>query len=112
MKADKLCESFESEMGLKIGELIRFEREGMGWTIKEFINRLDYDVSPTFISKLENRGAIPGVELLCKIAEVINYPPEKLLYLAKNEKLKKYEESLEKKYIIELNKFNFTNNFI
>ena len=90
----------------KLGGLIRLKRQEMGLTVKEFINRLGYSVSPTFISKLENKGAIPGAELICKISEVINCQPEKLLDLARNEKLERYNKSLDKKYIIALNNFN------
>ena len=90
----------------KLGDLIRLKRQEMGLTVKEFINRLGYSVSPTFISRLENRGSIPGAKLICKIADVINCPPEKLLDLARNEKLERYNKSLAKKYTSALNKFN------
>ena len=80
------------ELGMKterLGEVIRSHRQAMGLTAKEFINRLEGAVSPAFMTKLENYGAVPSPELICKIANVINCPPEKLLDLAKNQKLDK-----------------------
>lgn len=90
----------------KLGALIRLHRKNKGWNVKQFIELLGGSVSPSFITKVEVYGAIPSPELICKIADVINCPPEKLFHLAKTEKLNEYKKSLDAKYNKVLNEFN------
>jgi transcriptional regulator with XRE-family HTH domain len=81
-----------------LGEIVRSYRKEKGLSAKEFIELLGGFVSPAFITKLEVYGEIPSPELICKIADVIECPAEKLLDLAKESKINGYHDSLEKKY--------------
>ena len=94
----------------KLGGLIRFYRKNKGWNVKQFIELLGGSVSPSFISQIEIYGAIPSPEVIFKIADVINWPPEKLLDLAKAEKLDKYKKSLDAKYSDAFKNFKEKNN--
>ena len=55
-----------------IGRNIRYYREQINLTAKEMANRMN--VSPSTISKIENDRISPSMEMLQKIAEVINIP--------------------------------------
>lgn len=83
---------------LPLGERVRLFRKNNGLSAIQFIKMLDRDLSPAFITKLEVHGDIPSPELICKIADVINYPAENLLKEARESKLKDYHKSLEKKH--------------
>ncbi len=80
------------------GSIVQSHRREKGWTVKAFIEQLGKDISPAYITKIEVHGEIPSPELICKIADVLNIEYEKLLNPAKNDKVKHFTETLEKKY--------------
>jgi len=80
------------------GEMVQEFRRKKGWTVKTFIEQLGQDVSPAYITKIEIHDEIPSPGLICRIADVLNVDYESLLKAAKDDKIKHFEESLEKKY--------------
>jgi transcriptional regulator with XRE-family HTH domain len=84
------------------GDIVKRHRSEKGWTIKEFIDRLKADsrttVSPAFITRVEQYGEIPGPELICRMAEVLELDLKKLLETARRVKVEKFDRGLEKKY--------------
>jgi transcriptional regulator with XRE-family HTH domain len=80
------------------GEMVQFYRREKGWTVKEFIEKLGGKLSPTYVTKIEVHGEIPKPEVICKIAGVFGLDEQKLLAAAKELKVQKFEESLEKRY--------------
>lgn len=85
-------------MSKSFGILIQKLRKGKKWTVKEFIEKLEVKVSPTYITKIEVYGEIPKPELICKMAEVFNYNEQKLLNEAKENKVYRFQEALSEKY--------------
>ncbi|MFA5880259.1 MAG: helix-turn-helix transcriptional regulator [Candidatus Margulisiibacteriota bacterium] len=85
-------------MNKAFGELIQKLRKEKGWTIKDFIEKLGSDLSPTYITKIEVYGEIPSPEVICKIADVFNFDEKELLERAKQNKVERFEKSLEEKY--------------
>lgn len=85
-----------------VGKIIRAERLKRDWTVKHFIeqleSRIQKRVSPAYITRIEQYEEIPSPELLCVIADVFGYDVEQLLGLAKEAKIRKFDENLEKKY--------------
>jgi transcriptional regulator with XRE-family HTH domain len=80
------------------GEEIRILRQKKEWTVKQFIEALNKDISPAYITKIEVHGEIPKPELICEIAEVLAADPEKLLAMAQKNKAETYQKQLEEKY--------------
>jgi transcriptional regulator with XRE-family HTH domain len=83
---------------LSFGALIQKLRRAKGWTVKQFIEKLEVDISPAYIARIELHGEIPSPELMIKIASVFDYNEAELWECAKNIKIKKFENSLERKY--------------
>lgn len=82
-------------------EIIRKARSDKALTVKEFIEQLKQlgaDLSPSYITKIEVHGEIPQPDLVCKIAEILNLDQLTLLEAAKENKIRSYEQVLEKKY--------------
>jgi len=80
------------------GEKIQDFRKEKGWTVKEFIERLGNELSPAYITKIEVHGEIPSPELICKFAGIFGLKEQELLESAKEIKVQKFEESLDKRY--------------
>lgn len=85
-------------MSKAFGELIQKLRKEKEWTIKDFIEKLGGELSPTYITKIELYREIPSPEVICRIADVFKYDVEKLLDYAKKNKVDRFEKSLEEKY--------------
>lgn len=83
---------------LSFGETVQDLRRKKRWTVKNFIEHLDLDVSPAYITKIEIHGEIPNPTIICKIADAFDIEYAKLLDAAKEDKVKHFEISLEKKY--------------
>ncbi len=84
---------------LSFGETVQDLRRKKRWTVKNFIEHLDLDVSPAYITKIEIHGEIPNPNIICKIADAFDMDYEDLLSTAKTDKVKYFKESLEKKYV-------------
>jgi len=86
----------------RFGELIQALRQEKGWTVKEFIGKLksrwDIKISPAYITRVEQYGEIPSPEFICAIADIFGYDLNKLLSCARQEKLVKFNKTLEEKY--------------
>ena len=88
----------------RFGELIQNKRRKKGWTVKEFIEELGEigkkgkRISPAYITKIEVHGEIPNPEVICKMANVLNYDVDELLKCAKQHKMDKFSNTLKKKY--------------
>ena len=80
------------------GYKVQAARKKKGWAVKTFIDRLDVELSPAYITKIEVHGEIPAPSLICKIAEILDLDRAALLEAAKENKMRTFEESLEKKY--------------
>ena len=87
---------------LSFGELILSMRKEREWTIKEFIERikrLGYkNITPAYITRIEQYNEIPSPELICHIADVFGYDVEKLLEHAKRMKIERFNKTLGEKY--------------
>ena len=83
-----------------LGETIRSRRLQNGWTAKEFIKKLDEDLSPSYIAKIELHDEIPSPELLNKMAHVLGLSVERLVRLVKIDKIRRFKMSLDKKYTV------------
>ena len=85
-----------------VGKIIRAERLKRDWTVKTFreqiLSRIKGTVSPAYITRIEQYDEIPSPELLCVIADIFGYDVEQLLGLAKEAKVRRFDENLEKKY--------------
>ena len=84
------------------GDLIREKRAELGWTIKEFLRRLETATekapSPAFITRVEQYGEIPGPDLIIRMAEALNLDVDCLLKAARQDKVEKFDKGLEDKY--------------
>ena len=80
-----------------IGKAIRKFRQDNGLTVKDFIKKLDVDISPTYINKLETSIEDPSPKVACKVAGLLGYRPEVFLQIIKDNKISKYNASLEKR---------------
>jgi len=86
-------------MNKEFGNLIQKLRKEKGWTVKEFIEKLEgQKISPTYMTKVEVYGEIPSPELTCKMADILGCDPQKLLDTAKEHKINKFEKTLNEKY--------------
>ena len=86
---------------MTFGERIKQLRTAEKWTIKELVEKLnkrEQKASPAYISKIELHNEIPSPEFICILADLFNVNEEELTDCAKEEKVKYFEESLEKKY--------------
>jgi len=85
-----------------IAEIIKAERAKRNWTVKHFTEKLrpavGKNLSPAYITRIEQYGEVPSPELLCIIAEILELDLEKLMELARETKVRRFDESLEKKY--------------
>ncbi|OGT08328.1 MAG: hypothetical protein A2X78_03085 [Gammaproteobacteria bacterium GWE2_37_16] len=91
-------------MNKEFGDLIQKLRKQKGWTAKEFLEKLgtigenDKLLSPSYITKVEVYGEIPSPEVICRMADVLDYDHEQLIEIAKNTKVNRFEQSLQEKY--------------
>lgn len=69
-------------MSKKFGNLIQQLRKNKGCTVKELIEKLDGQVSPAYMTKVEVYGEIPSPELICKIADILGHDQKNLLSIA------------------------------
>ena len=83
-----------------LGEIIRSRRLQKGWTAKELIKKLDEDLSPTYIAKIELHDEIPSPELLSKMADVLGLGLERLVRIVKRDKIKQFKIYINKKYTV------------
>jgi len=87
---------------LSFGELIQALRQERGWTVKEFIGKLESrwgkKISPAYITRVEQYGEIPSPDVICLIADIFGYNLDELLNCAKSEKMNKFDKALEEKY--------------
>lgn len=85
-------------MDNSLGDIIRDQRKLKGWTIKQFIEKLELDLSPSYITKLERYSDIPSPKVLSKIAEVFGISKGPLIYLVKNLMMARVEKYIETRY--------------
>jgi len=78
------------------GLLLRKLRECKGLT-KEKLGKC-LDVSPSYISKIENEGRIPSKKCIQNIAKVLGIPYLSIVGSAIQDKIFSYRIKLEKKY--------------
>jgi transcriptional regulator with XRE-family HTH domain len=83
---------------LRFGELIQKLRKDKGWTVREFLDKFDKGISPSYITRIEQYDEIPSPEFIIKIAEIFNCNTEELLECARKIKVKKFDDILHKKY--------------
>lgn len=79
-------------------EIVQAARRSKGWTVKNFIERLDNNISAAYVTKIEVHGEIPAPTLICQIAEVLNLNETELLDAARTGKIHIFTQSLDKKY--------------
>ena len=91
-----------SFMKVSFGDMVSGSRKLKGWTIKEFIEKLEAigqkSVSPTYVTRIEQYGEIPSPEFILIIADILKLDKKKLLECAKQTKLQKLDKSLDEKY--------------
>ena len=94
-----MADRFES---MSFGEAVCALRKDKGWTVKDFIQKLEEKgykaVSAGYITRIEQYAEIPAPELILTIAEVFKADENKLLECAKKVKVEKFDKSLEEKY--------------
>lgn len=81
-----------------LGTKIRQIRLRKKMTIAQFIKKLRDKISPTYVTKIEVYGEIPSPDIICKIADVLDCNRTWLLNLAKEEKIQRFKEKMEKLY--------------
>ncbi len=80
------------------GEIIQDFRRKKGWSVRTFIEQLGLDVSQSYITRIEVHGEIPSPYFMGKVADALDLDFAEILKRAKVDKVKHFEESLEKKY--------------
>lgn len=80
------------------GEIIQYHRLKNGWTVKEFISKLDMTISPTYVTKIELHNEIPAPEVICAMALILKLDAKKLCAAALENKVQSFKDSLENKY--------------
>jgi transcriptional regulator with XRE-family HTH domain len=86
-----------------IGLIVKASRTKKGWTVKQLIERLQPKLprgklSPAYITRIEQYDEIPSPDFLCTLAEVLDLDSDRLLRLARQTKVQRFESGLEKKY--------------
>ena len=85
-----------------LGKIIKAERQKRNWTVKQFREQVEPRIrgtmSASYVTRIEQYGEIPSPELLCVFAEVFGYDIDKLLELAKKDKVRQFDKNLDKKY--------------
>ena len=72
-----------ASLNRRIGDCIRREREGHGWSLSELAERAD--VSRAMIHKLEHGGASPTAVLLSRLAEALGVAMSELVARAERQ---------------------------
>jgi transcriptional regulator with XRE-family HTH domain len=91
--------SYKLPIDLSFGTLIRSERTKKGWTVAEFIEKLERDtLSPAYICKIETKGEIPSPEVICDMAWVLKLDIRELLIKALIIKTAQYHNELNQEY--------------
>lgn len=80
------------------GKKVQQVRKKNGWTIREFIEKIGVDLSPSYITKIEIHGEIPAPEVIRKIADALKVPHKELWDAAKSDKIQDVSDSLDAKY--------------
>jgi transcriptional regulator with XRE-family HTH domain len=84
------------------GEFIKSQRKENEWTVREFIERLAElgykKISPAYMTRVEQYGEIPSPEIICGFALVLACSVDELVFLAKQEKVSRFDKALENKY--------------
>jgi ribosome-binding protein aMBF1 (putative translation factor) len=83
---------------MNYGQMVQAARRKKEWTVKTLIERLNGEVSPAYITKVEIHGEIPTPSLTCKIAEVLDIDLMALVEAAKENKRRMFNELLERKW--------------
>ena len=83
---------------MNFGDKIKIARKQKGLTVKSFIQLLGIKVSPSYITKIEIHGEIPEPNLIGRIAEVLDLNRNELLEIAKESKIRNFEQTITKKY--------------
>ncbi len=83
------------------GDRIRRARRKKDWMIKDLIEHVKRDgtqLTPSFMTRVEQYGEVPGPDLIIRMAEVLEIPPEELFRLAKVVRVKRIERNIEEVY--------------
>jgi len=87
---------------ISFGELLSSTRKLKGWRIKDLIESLEnvgHSISPAYFTRIEQYAEIPSPELVLALADLLDIDKKKLLECAKREKIKKFDQSLDSKYL-------------
>ena len=80
------------------GKIVRHARFEKKLTVRQFLDRLNLDLSPAYITKIEKHGEVPRPFIIYRIAEVLQLSPHPLWYIGKKNKLTLYEKKLDEEY--------------
>lgn len=83
----------------KIGQFIKIFRRSEKITARQFLEKFDFKWSECYQIQIENSNMLPTPEIAIKIAVAIGFEPESFLHFLLIEKMDKYKEKLNKKYV-------------
>jgi len=83
---------------MNFGNKIKSARKQKILTVKSFIQLLGIKISPAYITKIEIHQEIPEPNLICRMAEVLDLNRNELLEIAKESKIRNFEQTITKKY--------------
>ena len=92
-------------MEQELGFMIRKARFKKQWSVDEFIEALDIDFSPAYITRIEIKAEIPNEHKLIRIATLLDLDPVVVLDLAKKVKIKRFKKRLNEKHKEALDRF-------
>ena len=83
-------------MEMTFAQTIRESRNKKGWSVRDLAKKLDK--TPGYISKIEARGEIPSLEMMIRLGKLLGLKPERLIEMAKAEKVETVSQAVQKKY--------------
>jgi transcriptional regulator with XRE-family HTH domain len=90
------------DKNITFGDLIKELRKKKNWTVKDLNDRLKERIGKTFshayITQIEVHNEIPKADMICALADILGYDSDKLLSLARENRVIKYSQSLTEKY--------------
>ena len=85
-------------MEMTFGTIIREARKKRGWTLNQFLKKLDNKISKGYMSRIENWDEPPTPELMLKMCVILDLPEDELFESARQVRLKIYEGALTRRY--------------
>ena len=94
----------------ELGFMIRKARYKKNWSVDEFIEALNIDFSPTYITRIEMKAEVPNENKLIKIAHILDLDPVVVLDLAKKIKIKRFKKFFPDEILVVVDKKWFVEN--